>query len=81
MGFGIYSWLTWELFYTLYEVITLFKNPFDWVEGPFRRGVVGWLIFWIGFGVNNVPILNFITAFPVAWWAVADFYNYEYELF
>ena len=30
---------------------------------------------------NNIPIVNLVTSFFMAWWAVADYYDYEYELF
>ena len=77
----MYSWLSWEAMWFLYEVIALLKNPFDWIDGPLRRSTAGWIIFWIGIVLNNIPLVNFVTAFFMAWWAVADFYDYEYALF
>ena len=40
-----------------------------------------WLIYFLALYATLVPGLNFISSFLLGWWAVADYYGYNYELF
>lgn len=40
-----------------------------------------WLIWFLALYSTLVPGLNFISSFLLGWWAVADYYGYNYALF
>ena len=81
IGSGIYLYLSFLTWFYLYEVIWLLKNPFEWFNGPLRRSIMGWIIFSISLLLNNTPFVNMLSSFFMAWWAVADYYDYDYTLF
>ena len=53
-----------------------------WLIGPFRRAyITGPMIFIFNLGMALWPILNSFFGFLLGYWAVADYYDYDYDLF
>ena len=83
VGGVIYSWLALEGMITFFDI---FADPpvgdfGQWFMGPFWRGwVSGPFIFLSNVILTIIPGLNFLTAFLFGWWAIADYYGYNYEL-
>ena len=68
--------------WNLIEVLTGVGDFGSWFMGPFLRGcVVGPTIFALNVALTAIPGVNFASAFLLGWWAVSDYYGYNYELF
>merc|ERR1712025_1048194 len=82
VGIGIYSWLALLAVWNFFELLGGTGDFVDWLEGPFLRGwVVGPFIFALSFVLSIIPGLGIVTAFLTGWWAIMDYYSYDYELF
>lgn len=83
VGQVFYIILNWIAWWNLIEVLFMGVGDFgSWFMGPFLRGcVTGPWIFALNIVFTAIPGLNFLSAFLMGWWAVADFYSYNYELF
>lgn len=71
-------WAAWSLI----ELI-MGKGDFSqWFWGPCIKGLFSqpW-IFVIGLYLSFIPLVNLLTAFLFGWWAIADYYSYDYVLF
>lgn len=87
----VYAWpvgmciLMWLQFMALYDFIELvFGGDGDfwtYMMGPWMRAYISQpFILNTSFMVGLFPVFN-LLAFPIGWWAVADYYGYNYELF
>merc|ERR1719231_1853576 len=45
--------------------------------GPMRRASNGWVIYTTSVVMSVIPVVNFASAPLIAWWAVADYYDYD----
>lgn len=62
------------------EVILLGKSFSMWLERPFRRMIVNTIIFGVSLVAAIVPVLSIFVLPWLAWWAIADYYDYEFEV-
>lgn len=79
-GTFLYAWLTGLSIYNLVEIIIFFIGDFEtWLAGPVRRAAVGWIIFLLNLGLSAVPGLNLITSPLFTWWALYDYFDYQFD--
>ena len=62
--------------WNLLEVVFAQKSFDVWLERPFRRAVMNGLIFFISVLASLVPIVSIFTQPWLAWWSIADYYDY-----
>ena len=53
----------------------------EWLAGPWRRSFVGSIIFSLGLFSTIIPVFDWVALPLLGWWAVADYYDYDYTLF
>ena len=46
--------------------------------GPLRRAWVGMFIYSMGVVFTLIPVVDWVMLPLLGWWAVADFYDYDY---
>ena len=77
MGFFTYfiyiHYLSWVAFF---ELLFDGRDFALYLEGPFRRFVLGSFIYLIGLFTLWIPGVNYLLAPLLGWWAVADYYDY-----
>lgn len=56
------------------------RDALLYLNGPFRRFMVGTFIFGLAVILFWIPGLNFVAAPLLGWWALLDYYDYDYEL-
>ena len=79
-GLVIYPWLSIEATILFFDVFT--SNEWGaWFMGPFRRQLSGWMIFFIHCVLTLIPGLQLVTSPLMAWWAIADYYDYDTLLY
>jgi hypothetical protein len=52
-----------------------------YVTYPMRRFQVGFVIYTLGFLLLWIPGLNLVLAPLLGYWAIQDYYDYDYEVF
>ena len=77
LGSFIMIWLQIDALITLIDVFTG-TDIMLWLEGPFRRSVVGSIIFTLGMLFTLIPVVDWVALPLLGWWAVADYYDYNY---
>ena len=82
IGIALTWWYSVWAWWTFFEMIFGIGSFDDWISGPMVRGwITQPFIFWLNVIFTAIPGVNFLTAFFLGWWAVADYYEYSYELF
>ena len=82
VGLVLVTWYWFWACWTFLELIFGVGTFDEWFIGPMARG---WFtqpfIYVLNVLFTIIPGVNFVTAFLLGWWAVADYYEYSYELF
>lgn len=88
LAFGCmaYGWLAMQAMHSLWYVYDLENDLIhhaimmkEWMHGPFRRFAMGVMIFMLSTTINLIPGLHMLSPL-FGWWAVADFYDYGYDI-
>jgi len=80
---GFFAIMIWVQYW---DWVGFFQLLFDgtdgdaYMNGPMRRFQVGFVIWTLGFMLLWIPGLNFVLAPLLGYWAVQDYYDYEYVL-
>ena len=80
---GFFAYFIWIQWWDWVGFFQLFTGTDGWayVSGPMRRFQVGFLVIYtIGLLTFWIPGLNFIMAPLLGYWAVMDYYDYQYVL-
>lgn len=82
LGLVIYPWLAMLAMWNFIEIFMGVGTFGEWFMGPFLKyWITGPFIYILGVLLTIIPGVNFISAFLVGWWAVLDYYDYNYVLF
>ena len=81
LGLFVYGWLQYWCWYGLYQVNEYGLDIILYFETTVRRFLVGSLIYMIAALVIWIPGVNFIVSPLLGWWALEDYFDYEYEFF
>lgn len=81
VGLVVYGWLQGWAAWNLIEVFVFFVGDFwTWLAGPFRRAAVGaYVIFPLYVFNAGIPLWNIVASFLFLWWALADYYDYQFD--
>ena len=78
----------WVYYLQIYSVWAFFemlggKGDFGlWFWGPYFKGWWSQPIIWtLNIFGSYIPLVNIATSFLFGWWAVAEYYDYNYTLF
>ena len=80
---GFFAYFIWMHLWTwvgLYEMLFEGRDFLQYFEGPFRRFAVGSFIYTLAVFLLWIPGLNFILSPLLGWWALLDYYDYDYQL-
>ena len=77
VGSLIYVYLNFVMLYNFIEIFQGKGEFMDWLSGPFRRAVLGTLIFEWAIEWSWVPFLGILTSWGFLVWAKADYYDYS----
>ena len=69
VGGCVYGFLNFVMLYNLLEVFEDKATWDDWWAGPFRRAVVGDLIFSLGLAGGQIPLVGILTSWGTLVWA------------
>ena len=76
LGFVIYLWISIVSLWSLIELFAGVGDVLQWVVGPFRRSVVGWIIW--GIAVRSFPLAFFIGPGQLFYWLLGLWANLDY---
>ena len=81
LGAGTLIYLQFLALWNFFEMLFGMGTFWEWLSGPWWRGNVSQpFIFSFNVTFTAIPILNFMS-FLMGWWAVADYYGFNYVLF
>ena len=80
LGFITSVYLQFVASWNLIEVLLFGKSFEMWVERPLRRMIINTLIFGVSVFAALIPGLSLLIIPWLAWWAVIDYYDYEYQV-
>ena len=80
LGFITSVYLQFVASWNLIEVLIFGKSFEMWVERPLRRMIINTLIFGVSVFAALIPGLSLLIIPWLAWWAVIDYYDYEYQV-
>lgn len=78
-GSVIYAWLFIES-WILYQQLETASDYEKWLAGPLRRAVSGSFIYLQATFFSLFPVLNWLTSPILGWIAIADYYDYKYDI-
>lgn len=83
LGGVIYTWLYVEAFFISIWAVLFAEEGVDlwkpWMMGPVRRAIVGSFIYGNAVAWSSVPVVNFGTSILFGYWAVWDYYDYNFD--
>lgn len=80
LGVTLYTGLVGLSMWNIVEVFLFgIGNLNMWMNGPLRRGLVGWLILSLNLLTTAIPGVNFVSSPLYTWWALADYYDYKFD--
>ena len=80
---GFFAIIIWVQYWDWVGFFQLLYDDTDgnaYMNGPMRRFQVGFVIYTIGLWTLWIPGLNFVLSPLLGYWAVQDYYDYQYEL-
>ena len=80
LGFFVMTWLSIDAMITFFDIFAG-GDFMAWLAGPWRRSFVGSIIFSLGVFSTIIPVFDWVALPLLGWWAVADYYDYDYTLF
>jgi len=82
LGIGVIIWLQILSIWNFFELLGGMGDFGLWFMGPFWRGWISQpFIFNMNIIFSAIPLMNFFMPFLLGWWAIADYYGFNYELF
>jgi len=82
LGIGVIIWLQLVSIWNFFELLGGMGDLWLWIIGPWWRGYVSQpLIFNFNLMFSSIPPFNFFMPFLMGWWAIADYYGFNYALF
>ena len=76
VGFGVYWWLTIVSMWTFFEIFLGVGDFWQWLVGPCRRAIVGWIIWAIA--VRAFPLALLLGPGQLVFWLLGIWANLDY---
>ena len=73
VGGAVYSYYSFAMWYNLIELMDGKGSWEEWFHGPFRRAVVGEIIFAVGLTFSTIPFVNILTSWACVMMAVPSY--------